>query len=62
MFISAWIWVERLERLQVTIADAMCVRRTAVSGMLSKQRREGLSSEEKALVDTFFDRLTLANS
>jgi hypothetical protein len=60
--LSAWIWVERLGRLQVTIADAMCVRRTAVSGMLSKVRRVGLSSGDKALVDTVIDRLTLSNS
>ena len=46
----------------VTIADAMCVRRTAVSGMLLKLRREGLSSEDKALVDTVFDKLTLTNN
>ena len=39
--LSAWIWVERLGRLQVTIADAMSVRRTAVSGMLSKLSRGG---------------------
>ena len=60
--LSAWIWVERLGRLQVTIADAMSVRRTAVSGMLSKLRREGLSSEDELLVETVFDRLTLTES
>ena len=59
--LSAWIWVERLGRLQVTVADAMGVRRTAVSGMLSKLRREGLCSEDKVLVETVFDRLTLAS-
>ena len=46
-------------QLQETIADAMSVRRTAVSGMLSKLRREGLSSEDEMLVETVFDRLTL---
>ena len=60
--LSAWIWVERLGRLQVTIADAMSVRRTAVSGMLSELRREGLSSEDELLVETVFDRLTLTES
>jgi REP element-mobilizing transposase RayT len=55
--LAAWLWVERMGRLQVMVADAMCVRRTAVSGMLSKLRRDGLSSEDKALVDTVFKRL-----
>ena len=45
-------------RSQVMVADAMCVRRTAVSGMLSKLRWDGLSGEEKKLVDSVFERLT----
>jgi len=60
--LSAWIWVERLEQLQVTIADAMSVRRTAVSGMLSKLRRDGLSREDEQLVETIFNGLTLTES
>ena len=42
----------------MTIADAMAVRRTAVSKMLSKLRREGLSSEDKAVIEEVFKRLT----
>jgi hypothetical protein len=56
--LAAWIWVERMGRSQVMVADAMCVRRTAVSGMLSTLRRDGLSGEEKKLVDRVFERLT----
>jgi REP element-mobilizing transposase RayT len=54
----AWLWVERMGRPQVIVADAMAVRRTAVSKMLAKLRREGLRSEEESVIEEVFERLT----
>ena len=37
------------------------MRRTAVSGMLSKLRREGLSDEDMVVVDAVFEELALSD-
>ena len=54
----AWLWVEQMGRPQVMIADAMSVRRTAVSKMLSKLRREGLNKDDELVLKEVFEKLT----
>jgi hypothetical protein len=56
--LAAWLWVETMGRPQVMIADAMSVRRAAVSKMLSHFRRNGLSNEDRAVLAEVFERLT----
>jgi putative transposase len=56
--LAAWLWVEKMGRPQVMIADAMLVRRTAVSKMLSKLRRDGLTKKDKKVVEEVFEKLT----
>lgn len=55
--LSAWLWVEKMGRPQVMVADAMGVRRPAISKMLAQLRREGLNSENSKAVDTVFRML-----
>jgi hypothetical protein len=57
--LAAWFWVETMGRPQVMIADAMSVRRTAVSKMLSNFRKNGLSNkEDRAVLEEVFERVT----
>lgn len=56
--LAAWFWVETMGRPQVMIADAMSVRRTAVSKMLSNYRKNGLSKDDRAVLKKVFKRVT----
>jgi len=54
----AWLWVERMGRPQVSVADGLGVRASAVSRMLGKLRCEGLATDENALLDGVLEAVT----
>jgi len=54
----AWLWVERMGRPQVSVADGLGVRASAVSRMLGKLKREGPAADENALLDGVLEAMT----
>ena len=56
--LAAWLWVEVMGRPQVMVADAMRLRRPAVSKMLRQLRGEGLSAEERDAIQRVYRQLT----
>lgn len=55
--LSAWLWVERLGRSQIEMADAMNLSAGAVSMMVSRQRRKGLTRGEKQRTTRIVNKL-----
>lgn len=55
----AWLWVERMGRPQVSVAEGLGVRPNTVSGMLAMLRRDGLKKKEQQLLDTVFKSITV---
>lgn len=55
--LAAWLWVEKMGHPQVVLADALQVSSAAVTMMLGKLRREGLTNRERTLVDRVFKSL-----
>jgi len=51
----AWLWVEKLGRPVVEVADSVGVRPNAVSAMLTRLRQKGLSVDETEIVQRVFD-------
>ena len=56
--LAAWLWVERLGRPQVMVADGLGVRPNTISGMLAQLRREGLEKKEQRLLEKVVKSLT----
>jgi putative transposase len=50
----AWLWSEKMGRPQVTIAEAMNLRPSAITKMLTKLRRDGLTAEDESIVERVF--------
>jgi hypothetical protein len=55
--LSAWMWVEKMGHSQATFADSLKKSPVAVTKMLGKLRREGLTDGETTLLEQLFDRL-----
>jgi DNA-binding transcriptional ArsR family regulator len=47
----SWLWVEKMGRPQVVASEALGVRPTTVSRMLTKLRRSGLTEDEEEILD-----------
>ena len=56
--LSAWLWVERLGRSQIAMADAMNLSSGAVAMMVSRLRRKGLTRGEKQRITRIVNKLT----
>jgi putative transposase len=56
--LSAWLWVERMGRPQIVMADALNLSPEAVTMMLSRLRRKGLTLGEKQRLTRIFNKLT----
>ena len=54
----AWLWVERLGRPQVMVAEGLRVKSAAVSMMLRKMRTKFPSKEDEKLMQSVFETLT----
>jgi putative transposase len=55
--LCAWMWVEKMGHSQVTIADSLRKSPVAVTKMVGKMRREGLTDDESQLLEQIFKRL-----
>jgi DNA-binding MarR family transcriptional regulator len=59
--LSAWLWVERLGRSQIEMADAMNLSSGAVAMMVGRLRRKGLTRGEKQRLTRIVNTLTADN-
>ena len=54
----AWMWVEWMERPQVMVAECLSMGASTISEMIDRLRCEGLSDEEKDLLQIVFENVT----
>ena len=53
-----WMWVEWMRRPQVMVAEALSKGPSTISGMIDRLRKDGLSEEEKSLLENVFKTVT----
>jgi len=56
--LSAWLWVERMGRPQMMVADGLRVSTSAVGKMLRRLREEGPTKAEEVLLNKALKKLT----
>ena len=54
--LAAWIWVEKMGRAQVEIAEALGIRPCTVSAVLTAMRRDGIKDEDCRTVDDVMNK------
>jgi len=60
--LAAWLWVERMGRPQLTVADGLRVSTSAVGKMLRNLREEGPTKAEETLLNKVLTKLTTTGS